>query len=79
MLEQSAAELRATVEELEKRYDTIDNEGETFYRNHSIHTIINYMSIIFNNYSINTFTSVVCYRALFCRITSNNEVFFKLM
>lgn len=28
MLEQSAAELRATVEELEKRYDTIDNEGE---------------------------------------------------
>ncbi|XP_061184721.1 coiled-coil domain-containing protein 169-like isoform X2 [Saccostrea echinata] len=26
MLEQSAAELRATVEELEKRYDTIDNE-----------------------------------------------------
>ncbi|KAK3099434.1 hypothetical protein FSP39_004308 [Pinctada imbricata] len=27
MLEQSAAELRATVEELEKRYDTIDNEG----------------------------------------------------
>lgn len=27
MLEQSAAELRATVEELENRYDTIDNEG----------------------------------------------------
>jgi hypothetical protein len=27
MLEQSAAELKATVEELEKRYDTIDNEG----------------------------------------------------
>lgn len=47
MLEQSAAELRATVEELEKRYDTIDNEGETFYRNHSIHTIINYRSINF--------------------------------
>lgn len=40
MLEQSAAELRATVEELEKRYDTIDNEGEIFYRNHSIHTIL---------------------------------------
>lgn len=47
MLEQSAAELRATVEELEKRYDTIDNEGEIFYRNHSIHTIRNYMSIKF--------------------------------
>lgn len=45
MLEQSAAELRATVEELEKRYDTIDNEGEIFYRNHSLHTctIINYI------------------------------------
>lgn len=28
MLEQSAAELKATVEELEKRYDTIDNEGK---------------------------------------------------
>ncbi|KAJ8297888.1 hypothetical protein KUTeg_024419 [Tegillarca granosa] len=27
MLEQSATELKATVEELEKRYDTIDNEG----------------------------------------------------
>ncbi|XP_065933234.1 coiled-coil domain-containing protein 169 isoform X8 [Magallana gigas] len=29
MLEQSAAELRATVEELEKRYDTIDNEDRS--------------------------------------------------
>ena len=29
MLEQSAAELRATVEELENRYDTVDNEGNS--------------------------------------------------
>ena len=30
MLDQSAAELRITVEELEKRYDTIENEGTSF-------------------------------------------------
>ena len=28
MLDQSAAELRLTVDELEKRYDTIENEGK---------------------------------------------------
>lgn len=54
MLEQSAAELRATVEELEKRYDTIDNEGEIFYRNHSIHTctIINYIRDKFLTFTV---------------------------
>lgn len=31
MLEQFVVELRVIVEELEKRYDIIDNEGEIFY------------------------------------------------
>lgn len=45
MLEQFVVELRVIVEELEKRYDIIDNEGEIFYRNYSIYIciIINYV------------------------------------
>uniref|UniRef100_A0A8W8LEB9 Coiled-coil domain-containing protein 169 n=1 Tax=Magallana gigas TaxID=29159 RepID=A0A8W8LEB9_MAGGI len=41
MLEQSAAELRATVEELEKRYDTIDNEGNEWKTRYETQTEIN--------------------------------------
>lgn len=41
MLEQSAAELRATVEELENRYDTIDNEGNEWKTRYETQTEIN--------------------------------------
>ena len=41
MLEQSAAELRATVEELENRYDTIDNEGNEWKTRFETQTEIN--------------------------------------
>jgi hypothetical protein len=30
MLDQSTAELKATIDELEKRYDSIDNEGNNY-------------------------------------------------
>ncbi|CAG2213653.1 unnamed protein product [Mytilus edulis] len=41
MLEQSAAELRATVEELENRYDTVDNEGNEWKTRYETQTEIN--------------------------------------
>lgn len=41
MLQQSAAELRATVEELENRYDTIDNEGNEWKTRYETQTEIN--------------------------------------
>jgi hypothetical protein len=46
MLEQSAAELRATVEELENRYDTIDNEGTLIMSQCTVYSKLKYSPTI---------------------------------
>ena len=58
MLDQSAAELRITVEELEKRYDTIENEGTVLmdWRTIVIYWISHIISIL--QYLVNVLVNV---------------------
>ena len=63
MLDQSAAELRLTVDELEKRYDTIENEGKqvsTSLRHIHSHQTISTGSLCYRVHSVRPEVYGIC-------------------